>query len=354
MGPGTSRESASAVHLLATARPDGTAQARIVAALGRGLDRRAFRIKAWILGEDGPLRDDLHEAGIEVRHVPFAGGRDAAGGLRFAQALASERPDIVHLHVGGRSRTWLARRLSGAKLVAHLHGTHGENGRPLDLRSFGRAADVVVATSHAVAEAAGVPSVVVHPGVDLQPEPDRAEIGPVVGTAGRLAPVKRLDLLLSAAAKLRPEFPGMRVLIAGDGASRSELESLVRDLSLRDTVEFVGWRRDLAGFHRELGVFCIPSEHEGFGLAALEAMASGLPVIASRVEGLSELIEDGSSGYLVAAGDADSLADRLARVLGDRELRARMGAAARDTVEERFTTDHMVRRIDAVYRGLLG
>lgn len=342
------------VHLLSTTAAKGTAQARIVSALSRGLDPGAFRSEAWALGESGPLEGDLRQAGIVVRHLPFRGGRDVAGALRFARALARARPDVVHLHVGGRSRTWIARCLSNAKLVAHLWGTHAEDGRPLDLRTFGRSADVVIATSRAVADEAGVRALVVHPGVDLAPLAASSGNWPVVGTAGRLEPVKRLDLLLSAAAKLRPRFPDLRVLIAGDGASRPHLERLAHDLSLADAVEFAGWRDDVASFHRELCVFCIPSEHEGFGLAALEAMASGLPVVASRVGGLPELIEDGRCGFLVPVGDVDALADRIGRLLGDAELRARMGVAARRAVEERFTTDRMVGAIEAVYRAVLG
>jgi glycosyltransferase involved in cell wall biosynthesis len=348
------REVPLVVHLLSTTAARGSAQARIVSALGRGLDPGEFRLGVWALGESGPLEGDLSQAGVVVRHVPFRGGRDVAGALRFARALARGRPNVVHLHVGGRSRTLIARCLSDAKLVAHLHGTHAEDGRPLDLRTFGRSADVAIATSRAVADEAGIRAHVVHPGVDLAPLAPSSGNGPVVGTAGRLEPVKRLDLLISAAAKLRPRFPDLRVLIAGDGASRPQLERLTHDLSLGDAVEFAGWRDDLASLHRQLGVFCVTSEQEGFGVAALEAMASGVPVVASRVGGLPELVEDGRSGFLVPAGDVDALADRIARLLGDAELRARMGAAARRAVEERFTTDRMVGAIEAVYRAVLG
>jgi glycosyltransferase involved in cell wall biosynthesis len=212
----------------------------------------------------------------------------------------------------------------------------------------------VIATSRAIADDAGIRALVVHPGVDLVPVPASSGNRAAIGTVGRLEPVKRLDRLISAAAKLRPRFPSLRVLIAGDGASRPDLERLARDLSLGDAVEFAGWRDDVANFHRELGVFCVPSEHEGFGLAALEAMASGLPVVASRVGGLPELVEDGRTGFLVPAGDVDALADRIGRLLDDGELRARMGAAATRAVEERFTTDRMVRGIEAVYRAVLG
>jgi glycosyltransferase involved in cell wall biosynthesis len=339
--------------VLGRASVGGTAHVRIVAALARSLDSRRYHLQAWFVDESGPLVDTLTAAGVPARAVIFRGRRDPVGALRAAQALRRSRPEIVHLHVGGRSRVWLLQALSSAKRVAHLHGDHTDGGAPLSLEPFVRGSDAAIATSKAVAAAAGA-ATVIYPGVDVPPsKAPLRDRPPIFGAVGRLEPTKGLDALLEAAAILRRGHPELRVELAGTGSCESRLRSLAERLGLADVVDFLGWREDVDALHRRWQVLVQPSLHEGFGIAALEAMASGLPVVASATGGLPELVEDERTGFLVPVGDVEALAGRLGRLLGDDALRARLGDAARQRALRSFSVEEMAARTATVYDRLL-
>src|SRR5512133_4194972 len=154
------------LHVLGSASISGTAHVRVVAALARSLDPDRYAVRAWFVDKAGPLVDVLGRSGVPARAVIFRGGRDPLGALRIAQALRRDRPEIVHLHVGGRSRMWLLRAMSPAKRVAHLHGTSRDDGTPLALEQFVRSSDAAIATSQAVANAAGA-ATVIYPGIEV-------------------------------------------------------------------------------------------------------------------------------------------------------------------------------------------
>jgi glycosyltransferase involved in cell wall biosynthesis len=332
----------------------GTAHVRIVAALARSLDPDRYRLAALFVDDTGPLTDVLARMGVPTHAVIFRGGRDPVGAVRLARALRRHRPEIVHLHVGGRSRVWPLQALSSAKRVAHLHGTTTDDGTPLALEQFVRSSDAAIATSNAVAEAVG-PAAVIYPGVD--PPQWQASLGerpPAIGTVGRLEPTKSLGVLLEAAALLRGRHPELRVEIAGSGSCEPPLRSLAERLGVASVVTFLGWRKDVDSLHRRWQVLVQPSAHEGFGIAALEAMAAGLPVVASATGGLPELVEDERTGFLVPAGDVEALAARLDRLLQDEALRARIGDAARERALRSFSVAEMAARTAAVYDRLLG
>jgi glycosyltransferase involved in cell wall biosynthesis len=341
------------LHVLGDAGQRGAAQRTILGALASVLDCERYELCAWYL--NGEPADLTPIAGVSSALVPFAGGRDPIGALRFAGRLAVLRPQIVHLHVGGRSRTRLVRALTSARLVAHLHTAASEDGRPLRLEQFARSADAVLATSRAIADVAGVAATVAHPGVAIaRPRPQSTPgDAPTIGIAARLEPVKGLDTLLHAVAALRERRPGFTVQIAGSGSAQASLVALRDRLRLEDTVEFLGWRGDLAALHAGWDVFALPSRHEGFGLAALEAMAAGLPVVASRTGGVPELVEDGVTGVLVEPADVAGLAAALERLIADPDLRRRMGAAARTRAQQHFGVARMGSAIEAVYDALL-
>jgi glycosyltransferase involved in cell wall biosynthesis len=342
------------VHVLATASVRGIAQARMVVALARAVDPARYRLRAWFLDGPGPLVEVLTAAGVPARTVTFRGGRDVGGALRFAGALRADRPALVHLHLGGRSRLWLLRALTSAKRVAHVHGDRAEDGAPLPLESLTRSAHAVIATSMAVARAVPGPAAVVYPGTDA---PDRVApllaSPPTIGTVARLEPIKGLPFLFQAAGTLERRHPDLRIEVAGTGSCDPLLRLLASRLGLARSISFLGWRQDVEALHRRWQVFVQPSIYEGFGLAALEAMASGLPVVASATGGLPELVEDGITGFLVPVGDVDALADRLGQLLGDEKLRVRVGQAARERVREHFSGAAMGAKIAQLYDGLL-
>ncbi len=171
----------------------------------------------------------------------------------------------------------------------------------------------------------------------------------------QLFPRKGIRFLLDAAARLKPRDPGLKVLIAGDGFERPELEKRARDLGLASDVVFLGWvpNADLPPLYRAAAVSVIPSLEEGFGIPAAEAMGCGIPVVASDAGGLPEVVEDGSCGFVVPKGDAVRLADAIGRLLADPGLRARMGRAARERALRLFDWDIAARCFDGIYREVI-
>ena len=180
--PTDRRTPARVVHLLSSGGSSGAAQTQIVRALAQGLDPEAFETEAWMLNEGGMLVPGLTAAGAHAEVVRFAGVRDPVGALRVGRALIRRRPAIIHLHIGGRARIALARRLTSARLVAHLWGAYADDGlTALPLDQLARRADVTIATSRAVGAAIDVPATVVYPGVDAAEHPG----GPAATAGGR-------------------------------------------------------------------------------------------------------------------------------------------------------------------------
>jgi glycosyltransferase involved in cell wall biosynthesis len=175
----------------------------------------------------------------------------------------------------------------------------------------------------------------------------------VFGTACRLELIKGVNHLIEALSVLAPEFPDLRLEIAGDGSLRGDLELRCRQLRLSDIVSFLGWRNDLPSVMAGWDVFVLPSLNEGFGVAALEAMAAGLPVIASDVGGLSELVENGETGWLVPPAAPLELAQRARQLIHDRRMRETMGIAGRQRALHCFPVSRMAEQMITVYDKLL-
>jgi len=205
----------------------------------------------------------------------------------------------------------------------------------------------------------GAPVSVVYPGIadvgergcDGLPSSDSARS--VIGCAARLVLAKGIVYLLEAVRLLRPEIPQVRLEIAGSGPEQARLQTQARRLGLEGCVCFLGWRADVRDLMSQWDVFVLPSLEEGFGLAAAEAMAAGLPVVASAVGGLQEIVQDGETGYLVPPRDPVLLAARLRSLLLNPGLQNAMGTAARARVREQFSPPKMVHAITEIYDGLL-
>jgi len=149
------------------------------------------------------------------------------------------------------------------------------------------------------------------------------------------------------------EFPTLRLEIAGTGPQREDLEREAGRLGLTSGVRFLGWQRDLGPIFRSWDIFAMPTLEEGFGMAGLEAMAEGLPVVATSVGGLPEVVEDGQTGYLVPPSDVTALSGRLRLLILDPKRRQAMGAAGRERARNHFSVDRMVGEIAAIYDSLV-
>jgi glycosyltransferase involved in cell wall biosynthesis len=310
----------------------------------------------------GPLLDRCAAAGIPARVVPLGGALNVRALLRLRRALREERASFVHTHghfsvnVLGR----LAGRLAGATVVSHLHienvfraGVAGRVQRLVD-RSTARLCGRVLAVSEATARTLGYPArlvEVVPNGVDLAPaEPTSLVDGPTVLEVARLAPVKGQRELIEALAAV----PGARLVLVGvdaerGGAYRAALEEVAREAGVADRVLFAGRRDDVPSLLAGADVVALPSFAEGLPLTILEAMAQARPVVATAVGGSGEAVVDGETGVLVPAGDVEALGAALRLLLGDADLRRRLGEAGRRRVQERFSTAAMTRRVLAVY-----
>ncbi|MEX1254810.1 MAG: glycosyltransferase [Dehalococcoidia bacterium] len=317
-------------------------------------------------------------AEIEGAQVHYVNGLERAGKLRYlAQAgrvrrLVQElQPDLLHaLHL--TSYGFLGALCRARPLVTSVWGIDvlkAPRRTPLHgfITRYALAhADHVTATGMRLAGATlryaprEKPVTVVPYGIDLTrfrplPRNDVSADGIVVGSVGRLSPEKGLDVLLRAAGRLIEGGTRLRLVLAGDGPERGRLARLTERLGISERVDFRGDvpHEQVPTVLAALDIFVMPSRAEGFGVAALEAQAMELPVIASRVDGLPDVVEDERTGLLVPAGDADSLADAISRLADDPALRSTMGRAGRAFVEQRYRWEENVAQMERLYQHLL-
>ena len=174
-----------------------------------------------------------------------------------------------------------------------------------------------------------------------------------VGWIGRMTTVKRTDDVLVAFKRLRDRGVDACLCMVGDGPDRAQLERRAHDLGIvRDTL-FLGYQEDVAPFYAAFDALVLPSSNEGTPVSAIEALAAGRPVVATRVGGVPDVVEEGEDGFLVEPGDTDELADRLAQLARDPALRKRMGEAGRQRVLPRYAVERLVDDVDRLYRSLL-
>ena len=170
----------------------------------------------------------------------------------------------------------------------------------------------------------------------------------VVGSLGRLTEQKRYDLLVRAL----PGVPHARLVLVGDGPERASLERLAHELDVAERLTITGWVDEARSHLQGFDIFALPSAWEGMPLSIIEAMHAGLPVIATEVGSVGEVVTDGETGYLAPSGDLDCIGERLSLLSGDAALRARMGARGMRVAREQFTDTAMARRYEAIYRRL--
>jgi glycosyltransferase involved in cell wall biosynthesis len=311
------------------------------------------------------------KVGIHVHSVSRSSPRLAAA-LKIRAILAEGRVDLVHANEAHAvTSAWLA--LTGKKLPFVVSRRVGY---PLRKNWIAQAryrrADCILANSQWVANQAASSGAareklrVVYEGAEI-PAPivpsERAQArrrwgisdnAPLLGCVGVLLPDKGQAWLIRALAALRKDFPTARLLLAGDGPIRSDLEKLAAELKVKGAVIFAGFIKDVESVYAALDVFLLPSFFEALNNSLLAAMAHQVPSIAFRRGALTEIIEDGRSGLIVSGPDVREICDAVKRILCDADFARKLGEAARVRVAESFSADLMVESTIAVYTELLG
>jgi len=334
-----------------------------------GLARRGHR-NTLVCPPDSRSALRAAELSVPCEPVPMRNSFSPRGVRGTLAALRRRRPDLVHLHTGRAN--WiggLAAARLGLPAITTRRMDRAVKRGPRTRWLYGRGVAHAVAISETVRQRlldGGVPAEkisLIPSAVDpatLRPARERGDLRRELGVANgafcllalaRLTRRKGIDLLLDALARL--EAPPL-LLVAGDGDERAALEAQRDRAGLRERVRFLGRREDKACLLSACDAFVMPSRQEGLGVAALEALACGRPVVASRVGGLAESVRDGENGLLVTPDDSLALARAIERLQQDPELRARLGAAGPKRVAEGHLAEQMCDAYEALYRRVLG
>ena len=335
---------------------------KLLVEFARHSDRARYDLHFVSLSTRGPVAAELEALGWPVTALLEPPGLRPGLVLRLAKLFRALQADVVHIHntkpliyAGPAAR--LARV---ARVIYTRHGQrHGATPRQnLLFRLAARTAHRIVCVSDDSARLSARDGLAhrrlvrIWNGIDVQrfaylgPRSD----GPAV-MVGRLSPEKNVQCLLRAAAILSQQRPGFRLRIAGDGVCLPALRSLAHELKIQGQVTFLGNVNDVPSLLGEASVFVLPSLTEGISLTLLEAMARGLPVVATRVGGNPEVVADGQTGLLVRPDSPEQLASAIGRLLDDPAMARQMGEAGCRRVQRLFNVKTMVRQYECLYEG---
>ena len=389
------------VHIITRMDMGGSAQNTLLTALYH--DSQHYNV--WLIKgstlesamtrtETKLVEDQLETAkkqGIEIIDVPSLVRRisptnDLRCLVSLFRLIRKAKPHIVHTHTSkagilGRLAAWMA-RVPVIIHTPHGHVFYGHFGRSLSRIFLQMERMLGKITHHQIALTpeesndylrlrVSKPSntSVIHSGVDVhrfikeakQRARKRKELGIppdslVVGYVGWLIPIKGVTYLVTAMTKVLEKHPKSLLVLVGKGDDKGEeeikLKEQVEGAGLTDKVHFLGWRPDVDEIMGCFDIFVLPSLNEGMGRVLVEAMAAGLPIVASRVGGIPDLVKDGKNGRLVPPGDATALEKAISSLLADKETRKRMGIAGKRICRQ-YSTEAMVEQIDNLYRKLL-
>jgi glycosyltransferase involved in cell wall biosynthesis len=293
---------------------------------------------------------------LDIREVP-----------KIRRLIRAEKYDIVHFHTkrAHALSPWLPHGAHRPRYVVTRRMDYPQKKNWHTRYLYNRSVDAVIAISRPIADVlmkAGVEAEkirIIHSGIDAArfsvcgQEGASHRDAPTIGTVAHLEERKGLRYLLDAAALLKKQGHRFNVVLAGDGSLRQRLEQMAQSLGLAQEVTFLGFVTDVPKFLAALDIFILPSLYEGLGVAALEAMAAGKPVVASRVGGLAELVDDSESGFLVAPANAQELAAAIAKLIPDTDLRAAFGRKGAARVRQQFSMEQMAKRTEDCYSAIL-
>lgn len=345
--------------------------------LMRLMDRERFTPELLCLCR-GPFAPQCRQEGITTHEVIMRHKLDLATVAPIRRLIRKQDIDIVHTHgVRANLVARIAGRAEGVPVVTTFHSLlrydYSSSAEALVARALTRLTnnhtDRFIAVSGAVKEDLTTMGVkpdkvqVIYNGLDVSalvpgddPDAVRRKLGilpgqRVVAMVGRLHAVKGHVFLLQAARQVVAQYDDVVFLLVGEGTERRLIERTVEELGLNDKVIMTGYYPNVSELYPIMDMLCLPSLMEGMGLVLLEAMYFGVPVVATQVGGIPELIIDGESGLLVAPGNSEALAVAITWLLDDPDLRQRLIVGGQRRAQE-FTVEKMVRQTEMVYTGL--
>lgn len=353
-----------------------TGAPRHLLALISGIDRDRFVVS--VIAPEGELTEELKNLKVPVFPVPMKGKTDLAATSAIRKIITKYDPDIVHTH---GQRAGLVGRMATRQLpVIRIHTEHTYTSQfKLDnpilhwthlraMRVLDRFTHMTLAVSDAVRvflASSGIAKPdkiqVIHNGIDAlknKPTPnqiktyraslDVAAKDLLVGTVGSLNRQKDTDVLIKAFANMHKRWPNTKLLIIGKGARLRELQKLAKKQGIEDKVIFAGSMPDINVALHAMDLFVLPSRSEAFGLSILEAMRAGIPVIASRVGGIPEIITDNYNGLLFESGNVKNLSAAMLQLLNNKRLQNKLVSHYPETLRK-FSAKNMVKAIEEVY-----
>lgn len=345
----------------------------MAARLARALKAQGHDVGFTCLEGAGALADGLSRDGCRVAVIRAPGFRSNVRASDLEAWFRDIAPDVVHVHSGVWLKAAHAARRAGAPRVVHtLHGLLDREPwfGPALMRWAARYTDRVAAVSDPLREylvrdvGLGPAKVcIIRNGVNtdrLRPQPRTGAIrrplnigddAPVIGSVARLAPVKNHVLLLEAFSRVRDRVRNAHLVMVGEGPLRKALEQRTAALGLTSSAHFFGEAMDVTAIYPDFDQFVLASKAEGTSMSVLEAMASGVPTVATAVGGTPELLDHGRCGTLVPSDDVGSLAEALVSSLLNPERRCAQATAAREWAVDRYSEHAMVRAYERLYRG---
>jgi glycosyltransferase involved in cell wall biosynthesis len=315
----------------------------------------------------GKLWEQSHKLNVRCFPLVVRNELDLREIPKIRRLIRAEKYDVVHFHTkrAHALSPWLPRGQDRPKYVVTRRMDYPQTNNWYTRYLYNRGVDAVIAISRPIADVligAGVDPGkirVIHSGIDRArfTGPERESTcepgAPIIGTVAHLEARKGHRYLLQAARLLKEQGYRFKVALAGDGSLKPVLEEMAKSLALCEEVTFLGFVPDVPKFLNTIDIFVLPSLYEGLGVAALEAMAAGKSVVASRVGGLADLVKDSETGFLVPPADAEALAAAVAKLLEEKALRAAFGERGAMRVREHFTIEEMAKRNEECYYAIL-
>ena len=345
-----------------------------------GVRNTVFALQPFYRGMVQNPKSELTARWFRYFAIPGGFGLPTAGAFAFARIVGqirdlhrSQPVDLIHAHGAlpcGHAAMLLSEELK-IPFVVSVHGLDaysdvqvsgraGDWCRKISRRAFSSSRRVICISEHVreqVLSGVGrnVRTSVVYNGVDperFSPGEEAPSKALTLVSVGNLIPIKGHESLIRAIAAISAEFPTIRLEIIGQGTEGSRLQALAMQLGIADRVFFCGRqsRQQVAEAMRRCTIFALPSRFEGLGCVYLEAMATAKPVIGCRDQGIAEIIQQGSNGFLVGAGNEKELSLALTMLLKDENWRQNLGRAARETILEGLTLEHQAERLARIYR----